>query len=259
MSSSNSATKPPNHPSIISVPTVATIKLSQDNYLLWKAQMVPYFRGQDLFGYLDGTTSKPPQTISVSYPETNVISDRLNLAYSQWVKQDNVILSTLMSSLIEGVLAQVYVSRHVIFDENLFPHTSENKLHSPAPQTSNSVLLPLPINPSSSTSFRDLTPNLIPTSIESAPLCSISSRAGHGTSTQPATNPLDSNAAPHENEQPAPTNTHSMTTRSKNHIHKPRQQPDGCIRYPLPRALIAETTSQALEPTSYTKASKLAH
>ncbi|KAA8538319.1 hypothetical protein F0562_027858 [Nyssa sinensis] len=72
---------------------------------------------------------------------------------------------------------------------------------------------------------------------------------GHGTSTQPATNALDSDSAPHGNEQPAPTNTHSMITRSKNHIHKPKQQPDGCIRYPLPRALRAETTSQALEPT----------
>lgn len=69
--------------------------------------MVPYFRGQDLFGYLDGTISPPPKTISVSQHESSVIFVIPNLAYSHWVRQDNLILSTLMSSLTEGVLARV--------------------------------------------------------------------------------------------------------------------------------------------------------
>ncbi|KAJ0091945.1 hypothetical protein Patl1_25897 [Pistacia atlantica] len=42
----------------------------------------------------------------MSHPKTNVVSERLNPASSQWVKQDNLILSTLMS-LTKGVLAQV--------------------------------------------------------------------------------------------------------------------------------------------------------
>ncbi|KAA8531224.1 hypothetical protein F0562_005862 [Nyssa sinensis] len=94
-------------PSVLAMSNIVAIKLSPDNYILWKAQMVPYFLGQDLFGYLDGTIPKPPKFISVSHPETHVLSETPNPAYSHWMRQDNLILSTLMSSLTEGVLAQV--------------------------------------------------------------------------------------------------------------------------------------------------------
>ncbi|KAJ0008185.1 hypothetical protein Pint_30274 [Pistacia integerrima] len=65
---------------------IVTVKLSPDNYILWKAQMVPYFLGQDLFGYLDCTIPKPPKYVSVSHPETHVISETPNLAYSHWLR-----------------------------------------------------------------------------------------------------------------------------------------------------------------------------
>jgi hypothetical protein len=87
------------------MPSVATVKLNYDNFLLWKAQLVPYFRGQDLFGYIDGSIPKPPKIISLTHPETSVVSECLNPAYSQWVCQDNLILSTLMTSLSEPILA----------------------------------------------------------------------------------------------------------------------------------------------------------
>ena len=117
MSSSNSPATPP-HSFVISMPFVATVKLNHDNFLLWKAQLVPYFRGQDLFGYIDGSISKPPKIISVTHPETSVVSERLNPAYSQWVRQDNLILSTLMTSLSEPILAQVvtYTSSKAVWN-----------------------------------------------------------------------------------------------------------------------------------------------
>jgi len=65
------------------MPSVATVKLNHDNFLLLKAQLIPYFRGQDLFGYIDGSIPKPPKIISVSHPETSVVSERVNPAYSQ--------------------------------------------------------------------------------------------------------------------------------------------------------------------------------
>jgi len=104
MSSSNSPATPP-HSSVISMPSVATVKLNHDNFLLWKAQLIPYFRGQDLFGYIDGSIPKPPKIISVTHLETSVVFERLNPAYSQWICQDNLILSTLMTSLSEPILA----------------------------------------------------------------------------------------------------------------------------------------------------------
>jgi histone deacetylase 1/2 len=89
------------------MPSVTTVKLNHDNFLLWKAQLIPYFKGQDLFGYLDGSNIKPPKLISVTHPESSTISECINPAYSHWVRQDNLILSTLMTSLSEPILAQV--------------------------------------------------------------------------------------------------------------------------------------------------------
>jgi hypothetical protein len=68
------------------MPSVATVKLNHDNFLLWKAQLIPYCRGQDLFGYIDGSIPKPPKIISGTHPENYVVSERLNPAYSQWVR-----------------------------------------------------------------------------------------------------------------------------------------------------------------------------
>ena len=104
MSSSKITT---DQPTVISMPTVTTVKLNHDNFLLWKAQLVPYFKGQDLFGYLDGSIPKLLKIISVTNSETATTSERLNPAYSHWIRQDNLILSTLMTSLSEPILAQV--------------------------------------------------------------------------------------------------------------------------------------------------------
>ena len=42
-----------------------TIKLTRENYLLWKSQIVPYLKGQHLYGYLDGSTPAPPQSLTI--------------------------------------------------------------------------------------------------------------------------------------------------------------------------------------------------
>ena len=49
-----------------------------------------------------------------------------------------------------------------------------------------------------------------------------------------------------------------MTTRSENHISKPKSFIDGTMRYPLPRALLADGVDMAfsVEPTCYTSAMK---
>jgi hypothetical protein len=47
-----------------------------------------------------------------------------------------------------------------------------------------------------------------------------------------------------------------MQTRSKNNIFKPKSLPDGLVRYPLPKALLATSSSHDIEPTSYSTASK---
>jgi hypothetical protein len=49
---------------------------------------------------------------------------------------------------------------------------------------------------------------------------------------------------------------HPMQTRSKAHIHKPRQFTYGTIPYPPPKALLTELDASIEEPTSFTAANK---
>nr|TKR84685.1 hypothetical protein D5086_0000255400 [Populus alba] len=53
-----------------------------------------------------------------------------------------------------------------------------------------------------------------------------------------------------------PLSIHPMTTRAKNLITKPKIHTDGTICYPLPRALLAESTQSAMKPTYYSLAMK---
>ena len=55
---------------------------------------------------------------------------------------------------------------------------------------------------------------------------------------------------------PPTASTHSMTTRSKNQVHKPKPLPDGFTRYPLPPANIVSLVSAEEEPTSFTQVVK---
>ncbi|KAJ0093923.1 hypothetical protein Patl1_25280 [Pistacia atlantica] len=95
-----------------------TIKLTKDNYLPWRVQLIPYLRGQNLFGYLDGSIPCPPITIpsstntSISPPitvpsSTNTSIHIPNPAYIHWSQQDQIILSAILSSLTESLLTQI--------------------------------------------------------------------------------------------------------------------------------------------------------
>jgi hypothetical protein len=59
-------------------------KLTRDNFLLWKAQVVPIIRGARLFGYLDGTVATPDST---------------DATYGAWVAQDQHVLGFINASL----------------------------------------------------------------------------------------------------------------------------------------------------------------
>ncbi len=50
---------------------LVTIKLTRENYLLWKAQIVPYLRGQHLFGFLDGSQPAPSPYLDLTSDGTS--------------------------------------------------------------------------------------------------------------------------------------------------------------------------------------------
>lgn len=103
--------------SIIPLSNIVSLKLTPDNYPLWKTQLLHYFRGQDLYGHLDGSLIPPPSMVTVSQSDTGNTTQNPNPAYSQWLRQDSLILSTLMSSMTESVLAQIisYTTAHQVW------------------------------------------------------------------------------------------------------------------------------------------------
>nr|XP_007140419.1 hypothetical protein PHAVU_008G110300g [Phaseolus vulgaris]ESW12413.1 hypothetical protein PHAVU_008G110300g [Phaseolus vulgaris] len=70
-----------------SISQVINVKLTQENYLLWSAQILPYLRSQGLVGFVDGSMLPPNQRLRLS--------------------QDQLVLSLINSSVTEEVLSTV--------------------------------------------------------------------------------------------------------------------------------------------------------
>ena len=87
----------PSPTSLTIIHHLITIKLTRDNYLLWKAQIVPYLKGQHLYGYLSKTTPTPPQIITVAANDATQALQ--NPKFQHWHLQDQMILNAIISSL----------------------------------------------------------------------------------------------------------------------------------------------------------------
>ncbi|XBI08049.1 hypothetical protein VPH35_135848 [Triticum aestivum] len=92
----------------ISMPSLAgliTVRLTRANFHLWKAQVVPNLSGAGLFGYLDGSFPRPPQTVIEG---TGDAAHQVpNPAYTVWWMADQAVLGALLSSMTEEVLGQM--------------------------------------------------------------------------------------------------------------------------------------------------------
>nr|TKR99539.1 hypothetical protein D5086_0000189690 [Populus alba] len=106
---SSSSTTLPHIASPFSVPSLShlslslSVKLNHSNYPVWKAQALPYFRGQGVFGYLDGTILMPPKELDAPHPTTGDITRIPNPAYEHWLRQDSLILAIINTSLTEDL------------------------------------------------------------------------------------------------------------------------------------------------------------
>ena len=72
-------------PSFINPQNIVTVKLNRDNFLLWKAQIIPYMRGQRVFGFLDGTITPPPPQVIPNPDMASTIDSIGNLEFLTWV------------------------------------------------------------------------------------------------------------------------------------------------------------------------------
>jgi hypothetical protein len=163
---------------------------------------------------------------------------------------------------------RIYISRNVVFDKTQFPFKVPPV--SPAPPSSQPIplhsLLPLTTSPHMTRTPPPMHPSHHSFSphVPCSPLPESNPNSHPSPSPPPqeVTCPIDQHVAPPVADVPStiivpqPTGTHSMQTRSKTNIHKPRQFTDGTVPYP-PKALLTEMETPDDEPTSFTAANKL--
>lgn len=82
-----------------------TIHLNKANYMLWRAQLLPYLRSTKVIGFIDGSISAPPKLVVSSTSEGAELVP--NPAYGRWYDQDQQLLSGLLSSITEDLLLDV--------------------------------------------------------------------------------------------------------------------------------------------------------
>nr|CAD1838639.1 unnamed protein product [Ananas comosus var. bracteatus] len=86
-------------PSTINVANFVTLKLNDNNYLLWKTQVLSLIESQDLLGFLMGETIAPPK---MSTSENGATVN--NPDYTSWVRTDRLVKSWIVGTLSKEVL-----------------------------------------------------------------------------------------------------------------------------------------------------------
>ena len=85
-----------------------TLRLDRTNYNFWRAQVLPPIRAHNLESFFLGTIQPPIQFIKVPDPNGSQIMIRtLNLEYVIWNRQDQYLVSWLLSSMSESMLGHV--------------------------------------------------------------------------------------------------------------------------------------------------------
>nr|GMC90612.1 Retrovirus-related Pol polyprotein from transposon TNT 1-94 [Ipomoea batatas] len=98
-------------PSTISlnVANFVTLKLTPENYLLWREQLLALAESQDMVGLLTGEIKKPTMyknnttTAGTSITDTNTLSDE----YLRWRKEDHLLRGWIIGTLTEEALGLV--------------------------------------------------------------------------------------------------------------------------------------------------------
>ncbi|XP_024311915.1 uncharacterized protein LOC112269422 [Brachypodium distachyon] len=86
-------------------------KLTRENFLLWKAQVLPALRGAQMTGLLDATDAEPQKKISVTRDDKTT-AEVANPAYTSWITRDQQVVGYLLNSLSKEILTQVIRMEH---------------------------------------------------------------------------------------------------------------------------------------------------
>ena len=96
-------------PSLASLGHTITEKLTRDNFLVWKVQVLPRIRDAAMMCYLDGSIREPAVVI-VTEKDNNGKKETIeipNPEHAIWVTQDQQVLTFFLASLSREVLMQV--------------------------------------------------------------------------------------------------------------------------------------------------------
>jgi hypothetical protein len=81
-------------------------QLTRSNFLLWKALVLPAFRGANVMDLLDGSDKAPSKTVEVEDSEKNKVTVP-NSAYVDWMAKDQQVLRFLLNTLSPDVLSHL--------------------------------------------------------------------------------------------------------------------------------------------------------
>jgi hypothetical protein len=85
-------------------------KLTRNNHVLWRAQVLAVLQGAQLAGFLDGTIKAPAEKIHMvkkSGKEEGEAEEASNPAFELWKAQEQQVLSYLLTSVSHDVLVQI--------------------------------------------------------------------------------------------------------------------------------------------------------
>ncbi|XP_010431094.1 PREDICTED: uncharacterized protein LOC104715382 [Camelina sativa] len=84
-----------------------TIKLTEQNYIIWKSQFESFLRTQALLGFVNGAAKPPDETIPIRNNKDGRVEDILNPDFESWSRSDQVVKAWLLGSMSENVLRLV--------------------------------------------------------------------------------------------------------------------------------------------------------
>jgi hypothetical protein len=84
-----------------------TAQLTRDKYITWQWQMITYLKAQNIYGFVEGTVLPPPQTIDSPTPSEGSTNKVANPAFLTWLQQDQMVLSIIVSTILENLISQV--------------------------------------------------------------------------------------------------------------------------------------------------------
>ena len=76
------------------ISNLVSVKLNQNNYVLWKYQITSILKAYNILGFVDGTQSSPAQFLT-----SNEGITKENPFFQQWISRDQSLLTQINSTL----------------------------------------------------------------------------------------------------------------------------------------------------------------